>query len=147
MTEKEARKELYSYLHSKKLEQRKLEQIEEVKTKLTKTTTILSDMPKGTPDNDKMSKNIARLLDLISEHIEIMQEEEENLIRITKKIREVEQPFRNILELRFVEGLKVEEVSVELNRDYRYTKRLIRKSIQKYAEIKKKTPFYPFMTP
>ncbi len=82
-----------------------------------------------------MSKNISRLLDLISEHIEIMQEEEENLIRITKKIREVEQPFRNILELRFVEGLKVEEVSVELNRDYRYTKRLIRKSIQKYAEI------------
>jgi len=82
-----------------------------------------------------MSKNISRLLDLISEHIEIMQEEEENLIRITKKIREVEQPYRNILELRFVEGLKVEEVSVELNRDYRYTKRLIRKSIQKYAEI------------
>ena len=135
MTEKEARKELNSYLHSKKLEQRKLEQIEEIKTKLTKTTTILSDLPKGTPENDKMSKNIARLLDLIGEHIEIMQEEEENLIRITKKIREVEQPFRNILELRFVNGLKVEEVSVELNRDYRYTKRLIRKAIQKYAEI------------
>ena len=135
MTEKESKKELYSYLHSNKLEQRKLEQIEEIKTKLTKTTTILSDMPKGTPDNDKMTKNISRLLDLISEHIEIMQEEEENLIRITKKIRQVEQPFRNILELRFVEGLKVEEVSVELNRDYRYTKRLIRKSIQKYAEI------------
>ena len=135
MTEKEARKELYSYLHSKKLEQRKLEQIEEVKTKLTKTTTILSDMPKGTPDNDKMSKNIARLLDLISEHIEIMQEEEENLIRITKKIREVEQPFRNILELRFVEGLKVEEVSVEIDKAYRYTKSLIKNAIKKYAEI------------
>lgn len=135
MTEKEARKELYSYLHSKKLEQRKLEQIEEVKTKLTKTTTILSDMPKGTPDNDKMSKNISRLLDLISEHIEIMQEEEENLIRITKKIREVEQPFRNILELRFVEGLKVEEVSVEIDKAYRYTKSLIKNAIKKYAEI------------
>lgn len=135
MTEKEARKELNSYLHSKKLEQRKLEQIEEIKTKLTKTTIILNDLPRGTPDNDKMSKNIVRLLDLIEEHIEIMQEEEENLIRITKKIREVEQPFRNILELRFVEGLKVEEVSVELNRDYRYTKRLIRKAIQKYTEI------------
>ena len=135
MIEKEARKELYSYLHSKKLEQRKLEQIEEVKTKLTKTTTILSDMPKGTPDNDKMSKNIARLLDLISEHIEIMQEEEENLIRITKKIREVEQPFRNILELRFVEGLKVEEVSVEIDKAYRYTKSLIKNAIKKYAEI------------
>ena len=135
MTEKEARKELYSYLHSKKLEQRKLEQIEEVKTKLTKTTTILSDMPKGTPDNDKMSKNISRLLDLISEHIEIMQEEEESLIRITKKIREVEQPFRNILELRFVEGLKVEEVSVEIDKAYRYTKSLIKNAIKKYAEI------------
>lgn len=135
MTEKEAKKELYSYLHSKKLEQRKLEQIEEVKTKLTKTTTILSDMPKGTPENDKMSKNIARLLDLIGEHIKIMEEEEENLIRITKKINQVEQPYKNILELRFVQGLKIEEVSVELNKEYRYTKKLIRKAIQKYAEI------------
>ena len=135
MTEKEARKELNSYLHSKKLEQRKLEQIEEIKTKLTKTTTILSDLPKGTPENDKMSKNIVRLLDLIGEHIEIMQEEEENLIRITKKIREVEQPFRNILELRFVDGLKVEEVSVKIDKAYRYTKFLIKNAIKKYAEI------------
>lgn len=64
-----------------------------------------------------------------------MQEEEENLIRITKKIREVEQPFRNILELRFVEGLKVEEVSVEIDKAYRYTKSLIKNAIKKYAEI------------
>ena len=82
-----------------------------------------------------MTKNISRLLDLISEHIEIMQEEEENLIRITKKIREVEQPYRNILELRFVEGLKVEEVSVEIDKAYRYTKSLIKKAIKKYSEI------------
>lgn len=135
MIEQDAKKELYSYLHSKKLEERKLEQIEEQKAKLTKITSILSYMPKGTTDHDKMSKNIAILLDLISEHIKIMTEEEENLIRITKKINQVEQPYRNILELRFVKGMKVVEVSVELDRDYRYTKRLIKKSIKKYAEI------------
>lgn len=135
MIEQDAKKELYSYLHSKKLEERKLEQIEEQKTKLTKITSILSDMPKGTTDHDKISKNIAILLDLISEHIKIMTEEEENLIRITKKINKVEQPYRNILELRFVKGMKVEEVSVELDRDYRYTKKLIKKAIKKYAEI------------
>ena len=135
MTEKEAKKELYSYSHSKRLEERKLEQIEEIKTKLTKTTAVLSDMPRETPDHDKMSSNIAKLLELISEHIEIMQEEEENLIKITKKIKEIEQPFRNILELRFVEGMKIEEVSVEIDKEYRYTKKLIRKAIQRYAEI------------
>jgi len=135
MTEKEAKKELYSYLHSKKLEERKLQQIEEIKTKLTKITTVLSDMPKGTPDNDKMTKNVARLIELVSEHIDIMTEEEENLIKITNKIKKVEQPFRNILELRFVEGLKVEEVSVEIDRTYRYTKTKIKESIKKYAEI------------
>lgn len=135
MIEQDAKKELYSYLHNKKLEERKLEQIEEQKAKLTKITSILSDMPKGTTDHDKMSKNIAILLDLISEHIKIMTEEEENLIRITKKINQVEQPYRNILELRFVKGMKVEEISVELDRDYRYTKKLIKKSIKKYAEI------------
>lgn len=82
-----------------------------------------------------MTKNITRLIELVSEHIKIMQEEEENLIRITNKIKQVEQPYRNMLELRFVEGMKIEEVSVELNKEYRYTKKLIRKSIQKYAEI------------
>lgn len=64
-----------------------------------------------------------------------MQEEEENLIKITNKIKRVEQPHRNILELRFVEGMKIEEVSVELDKTYRYTKTLIKKSIRKYAEI------------
>jgi len=82
-----------------------------------------------------MTKNIARLLELISEHICIMEEEEENLIRITNKIKKVEQPYRNILELRFVEGMKVEEVSVEIDKEYRYTKKLIRKSILKYADL------------
>ena len=135
MIEKDAKKELYSYLHSKKLEERKLNQIEETKTKLTKTTTVLSDIPKGTPDNDKMTKNIDRLLELISEHIEIMQEEEENLIRITNKIKTVEQPYKNILELRFVEGMKVEEVSVEIDKAYRYTKTLIKKAIKEYAKL------------
>lgn len=135
MTEKEAKKELYSYLHSIKLEQRKLEQIEKIKAKLTKTTVILSDIPKVNNYEDRMADNIARLLELINEHIIIMQEEEENLIKITKKIKQVEQPYRNILELRFVDGMKVEEVSVKIDRAYRYTKNLIKKSIKKYAEI------------
>ena len=135
MIEKDAKKELYSYLHSKRLEERKLNQIEETKTKLTKTTTVLSDLPKGTPDDDKMAKNIARLLELISEHIEIMREEEDNLIRITNKIKMVEQPYKNILELRFVEGMKVEEVSVEIDKTYRYTKTLIKKAIKEYANL------------
>lgn len=135
MIEKDAKKELYSYLHSKKLEEKKLEQIEEIKAKLTKTTSVLSDMPKGTPDNDKMSKNVARLLELISEHIKMMEEEENNLIRITKKIKQVDQPYRNILELRFVMGRKIEEVSVDIGKTYRYTKTLIKKAIKKYAEI------------
>lgn len=82
-----------------------------------------------------MGKNIARLITLVSEHIDIMQEEEENLIRITKKIKKVEQPFRNILELRFVEGMKIEEVSVEIDKTYRYTKTLIKNAIKEYAKL------------
>ena len=135
MKESEARKELYSYLHSKKLEERKLEQIEQTKCKLTKITSVLSDMPKGSSNDDKMAENIARLLGLVSEHIKIMEEEENNLIKITNKINMVEQPYKNILELRFVNGLKVEEISVELNKEYRYTRKLIRKSIIKYADL------------
>ena len=108
---------------------------EEIKAKLTRITTVLSDLPKGSQDNDKMAKNIARLLELVSEHVEIMNNEEAELIRITNKIKLVEQPYRNILELRFINGMKVEDVSTEIDRDYRYTKKLLRKAIKKYAEI------------
>lgn len=135
MIEKEARKELYSYLHSKKREERKLEQIEEIKTKLTKITTILTGMPKGTAENDKMAKNVARLIELVEEHICILEEEEENLIRITNKIKNVEQPYKNILELRFIDGLKIEAVSVKIDKTYRYTKTLIKNAIKEYAKI------------
>jgi hypothetical protein len=47
----------------------------------------------------------------------------------------VEQPYKNILELRFVEGMKVEEVSVEIDKAYRYTKTLIKKAIKEYAKL------------
>lgn len=135
MTENAAKKELCSYMNSKKLEERKLEQIEEQKTKLTKVTSVLSDMPKGTPDNHKLDTNIVQLMELISEHIKIMEDEENNLIKITKKINKVDQPYKNILELRFIDGKKVYEVSAEIDRSYRYTKTLIKKAIKKYAEI------------
>lgn len=93
------------------------------------------DYRSGSKENDKMGKNIARLVELVSEHIDIMQEEEKKLIRITKKTKEVEQPFRNILELRFVEGMKIEEVAVEIDKTYRYTKSLVRKAIKEYAKL------------
>ena len=64
-----------------------------------------------------------------------MQNEEEKLIYITNKIKTVEQPYKNILELRFVMGKKVEEVSVEIDRTYRHTKRLIKQAIKKYSEL------------
>lgn len=93
------------------------------------------DYRSGSKENDKMGKNIARLVELVSEHIDIMQEEEKKLIRITKKTKEVEQPFRNILELRFVEGMKIEEVAVEIDKTYRYTKSLVRNAIKEYAKL------------
>lgn len=93
------------------------------------------DYRSGSKENDKMSKNIARLMELVLEHIHIMEEEEENQIRITKKIKEVEQPFRNILELRFAEGMKIEEVSVEIDKTYRYTKSLVKNAIKEYAKL------------
>lgn len=93
------------------------------------------DYRSGSKENDKMGKNIARLVELVSEHIDIMQEEEKKLIRITKKIKEVEQPFRNILELRFVEGMKIEEVAVEIDKTYRYTKSLVGNAIKEYAKL------------
>lgn len=93
------------------------------------------DYRSGSKENDKMGKNIARLVELVSEHIDIMQEEEKKLTRITKKIKEVEQPFRNILELRFVEGMKIEEVAVEIDKTYRYTKSLVGNAIKEYAKL------------
>lgn len=134
MTEKEARKELKSYSISKKSEKHKLDEIEEILTLLTKTTTTLNFLP-SSHRNDKMERNIARLLDTISEHIKIMQEAADNLIIITKKINKLDEPYQTILTLKYIRELKMSEVAGEINKEFRYTKKLHKKAIQLYAKI------------
>lgn len=134
MTEEEAREELKQYRYDKAIERKRLEMLEELKTDCMKMTSVITDMPHAaTPNVHKIEEKYIRYLDAQNEVLGIMNANMVKMLQITKKIQQIEQPYRNILELKYIEGLKLWEIQDVLNCGRRTMDRLYKTAIEKYA--------------
>lgn len=70
---------------------------------------------------------------LIQSKIEDLKRKKE---KIEKKIDSIEQPYKNILYFRYIKGDSLTEVSNNIEKNYDYTRKLHRKALIKYGEIK-----------
>lgn len=132
----EVKKELEAYLYDKQLLKEKEEELEELKTRATKITTELSDMPKGTPEiQDKIGEYAAKIVDLKNEKYNQLIEMYKTKARIENKIDMLDQPYRNILYYKYIKGLSLTEVANEIKYDYNYTKSLHGTALLKYRNI------------
>lgn len=135
MTEEEALKELRDYSYDKAVERRKLEMLEEIKNDCMKMSSVLSDMPKAPTANvHKIEEKYIRYLDLQSEVMDLLSKNLVKTIQITKKIQSLEQPYRNVLELKYIKNEKLWQIAEDLNFSNRTIDRVFKKSIQKYAK-------------
>lgn len=117
----------------------KLKQIENLKSLATRVTSVFSDMPhSSTPDNQRLEKTIAEIVDLeneistdIGRLIDLKRE-------INSAINSVENPeHRTLLEMRYLNFQTWEQIAVKLNCDVRHVYRLhgqILVKIKKYIE-------------
>lgn len=128
--------ELKAYIHNKQFVKEQLEEIEERKELLYKTTTILSDLPKGTADVGSIQEKIANLIDLTRELEKTIHDMEENQIKIESKINKLEQPYALILYKMYIQGKTLVTVASEMNYNYKYVCRIHGEALQKYSEIK-----------
>ncbi len=113
------REDLKNYKNDQEWIKGRLEYIEEYKATITKITTTLSDMPKGSKRvEDSIAEKIAILLDNIDEIMELVLEENEKQKQILKQLDKVEQPYKLILEKVYIQGKSLVTVASELNYSY-----------------------------
>lgn len=133
MEKSKAVQELQDYLHNQKYIDEKQENIEILEARIMKMTASYSDMPRGGTGASKE--------DLIIKKIELEQEVytylndliDQNKL-INKAIRELEQPYRNILDFRYLCGMPLVEVAAKENYSYRQCKNKLKKAFELYAE-------------
>lgn len=136
MTEEEAKKELKEYRYDKALEKRKMDMMEELRNDCMRMTTSLNDMPKApTPNVHKTEEKYIRYLELQTEVLEILNRNITKTIQITKKIQQLNQPYRCVLEMKYIRGETLWQIADDLNYSIATTNRVYKKALQKYAKL------------
>lgn len=129
------REDLIDYRFNQEWIKERLEYIEEYKTILTKTTSTLSDMPQGSRKvQDSMAEKVVILLDNINLLYDKMIQEQEKQKKILEQLKEVEQPYRVILEKGYIQGKSLVTIASEMNYDYKYMCKMKGIALNKFDE-------------
>lgn len=138
MTFTKAKRELKNYRRLLKEIANLEEEIELLKSRATKITSTLSDMPRSNYNEHRMEAVMADLADDEKRYVDLLVKE--RLIKkiIDSKIDKVEKVDYNyslLLNKRFVQGKSILDISNEMQYSERHTKRLINLAIVEYAKI------------
>lgn len=138
MTFTKAKRELKNYRRLIKEIYNLEEEIELLKSRATKITSTLSDMPRSNYNEHRMEAVMADLADDEKIYIDLL--EKERLVKriIESKINKVEKIDYNyslLLNKRYVQGKSVIDISSEMQYSERHTKRLINLAIVEYAKF------------
>ena len=130
------RKDLKDYRYNQIWIEGRLEYIESYKTSITKITTVLSDMPKGSKEvQDSMAEKLAKLMDNMDILLKRINEENEKQKQILEQLEKVEQPYKLILEKVYIQGKTLVTVASELNYSYEDICRKHGKALKLFDEL------------
>lgn len=111
--------------------QSELELIEGIKA------TVYDGMPKA---QNKPNYAIEQLLDSINEMIQLFNEEQKRLNEIMKQLLQMKdnpKPYRSLLTYLYVDGLSLEETSVEINYSYNKTSSMHTIALKEFDKLDK----------
>ena len=132
------RKDLKDYRYNQIWIEGRLEYIESYKASITKTTTILSDMPKGSKEvQDTMAEKLSKLMDNIDSLLNRINEENKKQRQILKQLERVEQPYKLILEKVYIQGKTLVTVASEMGYDYKYMCKMHGIALEKFDNTTK----------
>ncbi|MFR1777193.1 MAG: hypothetical protein ACLSW4_03975 [Clostridia bacterium] len=131
------RKDLKDYKYNQEWIKGRLEYIEEYRSTINKLTTVLSDLPKGSRTiYDNEAEKIAKLQDTLNELYNYIAEQQEKQKKILEQLNKLDQPYRTILELHYINGYNLVEVACKMKYNYEYTKKINSIALRKFDEIK-----------
>ena len=132
----ESKKELKEYRDDIKYIEERLNDTEEVKTKVEKVTSIYSETrsKSSNKNTDKFAEAIARLEELKIDCTEKMQELLIKKFIIDEKIEKLEQPYKNILFYRYTRGKTWDDVAKKMGYTREYVIKLHGDALYYYSK-------------
>lgn len=128
------REVLKQYRYSQKWINRQLERYEEQRAIVENITTNLDGMPKA---QNKPNYALEKLMDCYDELIGILLKDQERQNEIISQIREVDEPYRTILTDKYIEGMSLEQISVDIAYSYDRTCKMHGVALNKFDELNK----------
>lgn len=115
-----AKEELSQYKYKLKKVNEALEEYQKYKDRATKMTSIISDNPqmRSNLNSDKVGNNSVKMADLSREYEERWLAAEKERLDLTDKINMIEEPYRTLLHMRYIEKLTFEKIAYEMGYTY-----------------------------
>lgn len=130
-----AKEELMQYIDAQGRVEEALEEYRKYQERATKMTSIISDMPMNRGKSDKVGDNVPAMADLDKEYLSRWVEAERKRLYIVDKIDGINNSlYREVLKLKYVEGLKIEEIACKKDKSYDRIKHVHKEALEKYAQ-------------
>ena len=136
-----AKEELSQYKYAREKVNETLEEYKKYKDRATKMSAIMSDMPRSSGGNsDKVGTNSAIMADLSIQYEQRWINAERERLRIENNIDKVEEPYRTLLHMRYIEDVPLFEIASRLKyKSYTYACEQHGEALKKY-EINRTQP-------
>lgn len=126
------REDLKNYRYNKNWIKRQLENYEEQKTIVYNITQNLDGMPKA---KNKPNYGLEDLMDQYDKILEILKKDQKKQNEIILQIRKLEEPYRTILTDKYILGMSLEEISVDIGYAYENVCRMHGTALNKFDDI------------
>lgn len=126
------REDLKDYKYNKNWIKRQLENYEEQKTIVYNITQSLDGMPKA---KNKPNYGLENLMDQYDKILNILEKDQEKQNEILLQIRKIEEPYRTILTDKYILGMSLEEISVEIGYAYENVCRMHGIALNKFDNL------------
>lgn len=117
------RENLKNYIYEKEWIKDRIKELEERKEILNKLTATYGLNAGGSSEiNDRVAEKLAILMDKTNEYVEVLDELEKKLTNIIEALNKMNNKlYRNILYKKYILGVKMEEIAVSIEKDFKYT--------------------------
>ena len=126
------REDLKNYKYNQIWIKRQLDKYQEQKTMVYSISQNLDGMPKA---KNKPNYGLENLMDQYNKILEILEKDQEKQNEIILQIRRLEEPYRTILTDKYILGMSLEEISVEVGYAYENVCRMHGTALNKFDDL------------
>lgn len=130
-----AKEELLQYKYAKERVEETLEEYQKYKDRAEKMTSIISDMPRGSNNSDKVADNAVKMADIFLQYEERWLEAENKKLEIEQNLDKVEEPYRTLLHKKYIQGKTLEEIATQMSYSFDRVRHMHGEALFKYEKL------------